>query len=252
MVNPITDSSGNALDGAILAGFPTYAADVPNAQVPQTGATNNFSINYNGGDAVRFAYSFPFQTLANATMEFWFKPNATPGWDFIWGMTTPGDQNRFSVYWNPNQVCLNYREPSGPLHELGCSAVGTVPAAQWSYIALIKQGNAYSIYVKGPGTGNTTVLSSQVVDVAPNLPTTTEWTVNGRGVLNGAPSSQGGGLLDEIRLSNQVLNPSQFLVASPHPTNKDQCKNGGYVNFVDDSGQPFKNQGQCVSYVNHH
>lgn len=33
------------------------------------------------------------------------------------------------------------------------------------------------------------------------------------------------------------------------PTNKDQCKNGGYVNLVDDSGDAFKNQGQCVSYV---
>ncbi len=33
------------------------------------------------------------------------------------------------------------------------------------------------------------------------------------------------------------------------PTNKDQCKNGGWMNFTNPS---FRNQGQCVSYVNTH
>jgi hypothetical protein len=34
------------------------------------------------------------------------------------------------------------------------------------------------------------------------------------------------------------------------PTDKDQCKNGGYKNFNPPSG-PYKNQGQCVSAANH-
>ena len=33
------------------------------------------------------------------------------------------------------------------------------------------------------------------------------------------------------------------------PTSTDQCKDGGYVNYTDASGQGFKNQGQCVAYV---
>ena len=33
------------------------------------------------------------------------------------------------------------------------------------------------------------------------------------------------------------------------PTSKDQCKEGGFVNFTDAQGQPFTNQGQCVSSV---
>jgi hypothetical protein len=35
------------------------------------------------------------------------------------------------------------------------------------------------------------------------------------------------------------------------PTSKDQCKNGGWQNsnLVDASGNPFKNQGDCVSFV---
>ena len=34
---------------------------------------------------------------------------------------------------------------------------------------------------------------------------------------------------------------------TPPPTDKDQCKNGGYATFNNPS---FRNQGQCVSYVN--
>lgn len=34
------------------------------------------------------------------------------------------------------------------------------------------------------------------------------------------------------------------------PTSKDACKKGGYMNFTDAEGNPFKNQGQCVSYFN--
>jgi hypothetical protein len=35
------------------------------------------------------------------------------------------------------------------------------------------------------------------------------------------------------------------------PTTKEQCKNGGWKKFKDESGQPlFKNQGQCIKYVN--
>ena len=35
-------------------------------------------------------------------------------------------------------------------------------------------------------------------------------------------------------------------------TSKDQCKNGGYANFIDPStGQPFRNQGECVKFFNH-
>lgn len=34
------------------------------------------------------------------------------------------------------------------------------------------------------------------------------------------------------------------------PSNKDQCKDGGYVNYTDQNGNAFKNQGQCVSWTN--
>jgi hypothetical protein len=34
------------------------------------------------------------------------------------------------------------------------------------------------------------------------------------------------------------------------PTSMDACKNGGWGNLTEQDGTPFKNQGDCVSYVN--
>jgi hypothetical protein len=33
------------------------------------------------------------------------------------------------------------------------------------------------------------------------------------------------------------------------PESKDDCKKGGWQEFTDHEGVPFKNQGDCVSYV---
>jgi hypothetical protein len=35
------------------------------------------------------------------------------------------------------------------------------------------------------------------------------------------------------------------------PSSKDDCKDGGFVNFTDADGNAFKNQGQCVAFTNH-
>jgi hypothetical protein len=37
---------------------------------------------------------------------------------------------------------------------------------------------------------------------------------------------------------------------SPVPQSKADCKNGGWRSLDNDQGQPFRNQGQCVSYAN--
>lgn len=34
-------------------------------------------------------------------------------------------------------------------------------------------------------------------------------------------------------------------------TSKDQCKHGGWRNFTDDKGNPFKNKRQCIKFVRH-
>lgn len=52
----------------------------------------------------------------------------------------------------------------------------------------------------------------------------------------------------QTTLSNITVNGEEVVVSLPVtvPTSKDQCKNGGWMKF---SNPSFKNQGQCVSYV---
>jgi hypothetical protein len=39
-------------------------------------------------------------------------------------------------------------------------------------------------------------------------------------------------------------------VCAHPPVNKDQCKNNGWQTFSRPDGTPFKNQGDCIQYVN--
>lgn len=50
---------------------------------------------------------------------------------------------------------------------------------------------------------------------------------------------------DLVDFNGTTYNFEPFLVA----TDKDACKNGGWQNLSDASGNSFKNQGACVSYV---
>jgi hypothetical protein len=83
------------------------------------------------------------------------------------------------------------------LHQLGTSNVA-IASNQWSLIEFDKQGDTYSIYVNGS-------LTSQVTDIAPNLPTSTGWTINGRFATQPEACCQFTGLIDEVQLSTRAV-----------------------------------------------
>jgi len=55
--------------------------------------------------------------------------------------------------------------------------------------------------------------------------------------------------LDPVATPTPTIAPTP--TPFPVPTSKDACKKNGYKNLTDANGNPFKNQGQCVSYFNH-
>ena len=62
--------------------------------------------------------------------------------------------------------------------------------------------------------------------------------------VGGTIGTAGAVHVDNISVNNTVE-------GSPTtPTNKNDCKNGGFANFTDNNGNPFRNQGQCVAFVN--
>ena len=64
------------------------------------------------------------------------------------------------------------------------------------------------------------------------------------------------GITGTITFSPDYGVPVVHLTASgtvsfgpPFPTTRDDCKHEGWRNVVNDQGQPFKNQGQCINFV---
>ncbi|MCE5307753.1 MAG: FG-GAP-like repeat-containing protein [Acidobacteriales bacterium] len=207
--NNYADSGSGARAGSVLAGTPSFNGNVPAAVIRRTGQANTASLSLNTSTALVFDYPFPFNTLTNGTLEFYVNPSSfATSPNFFWTTTNSGDANRFNLGITTNgSIFFDYRDQGGTLHQMGVTASGGIIANQWNFVAIVKTGNSYSIYVNN--------LAPVVkVDSSPNLPTSTRWTINGRGTVEGmewSQLSQFSGLIDEVRLSDQALSPAQFL-----------------------------------------
>ncbi|HWE49512.1 MAG TPA: LamG-like jellyroll fold domain-containing protein [Bryobacteraceae bacterium] len=206
----IVDSSGNG-NNATAIGAPVYNSGVPANPIPQTGDPNLVSLGFGPGfgtgasDGITFNYAFPFETDSNATLEFYIDPSSTASeQDLFWTTTGGGDTNRFNIgIGGGGGVFMDYRSADGSLNSIAGTTGGVITAGQWNFVAIVKSGNDYSIYVNdlAPVTGTGSLP----------LPTSLAWTFNGRDVYNGTACCQFSGLLDNIRLSDQALTTGQFL-----------------------------------------
>ncbi len=98
----------------------------------------------------------------------------------------------------------------------------------------------------GPGTSTVNTSPTGGFDVVVHSTLT-----SGTGAL--------AGVTGEIVLTGTVVGPGSvgdlftmtgtLTTPSPSATDKDRCKDEGWRNLVDDKREPFRNQGQCVSFV---
>jgi hypothetical protein len=101
-----------------------------------------------------------------------------------------------------------------------------------------------------PGTGTGTL--ADYLAVYPNATIVNSSTGGGVHLVVGfaSPGDQFNGYVDAFRIATSSSDTTyDFEPNFPTPTSKDQCKNGGWQNYADQNGHPFKNQGDCVSYV---
>ena len=214
----LSNSAGTG--GGSVIGHELYSPSTPSPIVPQTGLPNNQSLGL-GLTSVEFNYPFPFNAPGDATLEFWLNPAQLGGGLYqgiLWTTTVCCDNNRFNIFLKDNMggagwsFNVDYREPDGTLHSLlnseqpdGVTIPYAVPAEEWTFIALVRSGDTYSVYFNND---QTPVASA--IDVNPNLPTDAGWLINGW--------IQQSGLIDELRLSDSALTPSEFLISSvPEP-----------------------------------
>jgi len=230
----IVDSVSGEVDGMFVGGA-GHSSDVPFATVPQTGQANSYSADFSqAGHALVDGHSFIFhQPVAggadevDATFEWFMKvPAATGHSPIFWTRAEDNaDANRFNLFWNavftgaPDSdrfVDGDYRDPTGAAHIIGGPGHNNGTAIsldEWHHFAIVRADAnedgtlEWNWYIDGElSAGHNSLTSGQ-------LPDSMSWLIAGR---------QGGDaarvLLDEIRLTNGALLPSEFLNAVPEPS----------------------------------
>src|SRR5205085_11282497 len=124
-----------------------------------------------------------------------------------------------------NSIGINFTDVAGNTHEAFSPAglvhgfnFGTDPngtTGTWYSLAAVSDGSTLKMYVNGSLVASTPFSSTD-----PRLAVGTtsggdwhagEWSV-GRGLFNGGHTDRAYGFVDEVRISNTALNPSDFLV----------------------------------------
>lgn len=234
--SPVLDSSGNGNHMKTFADFsaPTYSANVPAALIPQTGALNQRSLGFtpnqdvysqnavgggpNGGTLNDHA--FPAFTI-EASVNF----NSLDGFQTFVGRDRPG-QTLGGFYlrkWGGNDPNLNTINATvvaddNTTFDLFTTGVGandtftTVSTNVWYNVVAQSNGSVFSLFVQNNLTGVYELQASTPMTVGLSNTGATNFTL-GRGWFNG-PADWTNGFVDEVRISDQALAPSQFLFAS--------------------------------------
>jgi hypothetical protein len=100
--------------------------------------------------------------------------------------------------------------------------------------------------LSGPLTSTVNASASGGFDVVAHFT-----LASGTGGLNGVTGEivLTGNLRGPGAVGDSFTMTGTLTMGPPVATDKDQCKDGGWQNLVDDQAQPFRNQGQCVSFV---
>jgi hypothetical protein len=142
-------------------------------------------------------------------------------------LKTRGDNSLFQIeLW----------DGSGNLKQV--SSLAPLNVSQWYYAAVVDTGSTLSLYLdSNNGSGyqlqGSVAVSGALYQAVPANPSwDNSWTV-GRGQYNGQPADWFDGIIDEVRLSNTALSPSQFLFAPASTVLAGDYNNNGTVDAAD-------------------
>jgi len=201
-----------------------YRTDVPFAYIPLTGAGNTFSLQ-NGGDVPGLwtqSEVLDAWTPEAWTVEAWVKCTSINNWRVAVGRDgddISGDNPAFRImFTNANAVRASFCDMSNTYHELN-TADQFVTAGRWYHLAAVSDGSTFILYVDGVerarknlATANTAMsngsngrIPAAGADWHPG-----SWTVF-RGMWDGEHADRWFGLIDEVRISDTALTPSEFL-----------------------------------------
>lgn len=268
----IPDVSGNGNDLSVWsqgggAGY-AYRSDVAASKVPATGAPNIFSVKNTGSYPAMFssaAGSSPTginaetMTPTQFTVEASYKPEASGSYRTIVGRdatsiaTANADLAAFYLQIRPDDsFCASFTDVAGYTHTANSPPgwaygfnFGTNPegvGAPWYHIVAVSDGSILKLFVNNQlvGTNDMTTSGSPNRALAKGTVSGADWTTGawsvGRGLYAGGHTDRAYGLIDEVRISNSALTPSQFLFM-PRPLIQSYQSDGANLTLNVSGGQ---------------
>lgn len=198
------------MDGEMLGiwgGSEGWSTDVPVSTIPQTGEANNSSIRFGGGSEYIDLSNYNDLLLGYSfTVEMFIKPEM-PNSSVLFGFS-PGASLGLLISESLGDYYFNFNFMGDMPYAL---ATG-LKIDEWQHLALVKVPGEYSIYLDGVQVVHESLASS----------TDGPYDFSGDGTIGsrtlGGPTGTWYGWIDEFRISDEALSPSQFLNASiPEP-----------------------------------
>jgi hypothetical protein len=268
--NSVLDSiNQNHLSAFAANTSPAYTNDVPPTPL-KSGLPNTLALDFiphaGGGDDLFTAFNPTSTNISKInngiiaagggfTLEAAFKPNNPSTFAAIAskegrpGGSRPEQTLELKTRGDTSLLQIELWDGSGNLKQV--SSLAPLNASQWYYAAVVDTGSTLSLYLdSNNGSGyqlqGSVAVSGALYQAVPASPSwDNSWTV-GRGQYNGAPADWFDGIIDEVRLSNMALSPSQFLFAGATATLAGDYNNNGKVDAADyvlwRNGGPLANE----------
>ena len=132
-----------------------------------------------------------------------------------------------------------YNVPASAIHSGEWQTWNGIPGIWWTTRA-----------INGPGGTTCAPVTCYIswADIVANNPDAT--ILGGFGINQGSGSTGLIAATDALSISASGDTWTYNFEPFRSPTSKDECKNGGWQNVKAADGSSFKNQGQCIKYVN--
>jgi hypothetical protein len=208
----IVDSSGNALAGTPVNG-PVYRSDVAANPLPQTGAANNLALDFFGTNQFVSVPDYPLLRLTQSlTVEAFIKlrsfqtTSPTREQQVLFRGDDRSGYDAYELEISGNSLMFRV-ENASDTHAL-VTADFTPYVGKWAHVAgsLDDATGKMSLYINGILVASTITTVRPLGNLTGALP--------GLGIGNTQSSTYNehfNGLIDEVRISDRALQPSQLL-----------------------------------------
>ncbi|RKX39777.1 MAG: hypothetical protein DRP64_13810 [Verrucomicrobia bacterium] len=211
--------NGNHLSSWGSQSRPMATTDRPFATVPQTGAANNLALDYDGNDdlgtfgsGTKMIDSYMF--INGWTVEASFKMRGSH-WQVLVGKDGKPNENLAEpVFYfkhrddNHRLDCLFF-DNNGDFH--WTQTREAIVSGQWYSVAATYDNSIFKLYLKSTGDEDYVLQGTLIVPAGATLGQWTEYWTVGRGMWDHNPVDFVDGLIDEVRISDTALAPSEFL-----------------------------------------